>query len=137
MQFSYRLFYDFRFQSYRGYRKICRHCSWHKEFQWADYDGCVFTSTLIEFKTKGFLQALRADTENTPLQIKLNSLAELIAKVGSIASLILFGVLIISFFLRLGSDHLSLVITAVTLLIGVVVVVPDGVYRHITPHHIY
>lgn len=37
--------------------------------------------------------ALRGDTEETPLQLKLNSLAELIAKLGSAAGLILFSAL--------------------------------------------
>jgi len=47
--------------------------------------------------------ALRGDTENTPLQLKLNDLAELIAKIGSIAGLALFTALMIRFFVQLGT----------------------------------
>lgn len=46
--------------------------------------------------------ALRGDAENTPLQLKLNDLAELIAKIGSIAGLTLFSALMIRFFVQLG-----------------------------------
>lgn len=49
--------------------------------------------------------ALRTDTENTPLQVKLNVLAELIAKAGSIAGLILFGALMLRFFVQLGMNN--------------------------------
>ena len=49
--------------------------------------------------------ALRGDTENTPLQIKLNNLAELIAKVGSAAGLALFTALMIRFFVQLGTGQ--------------------------------
>jgi Ca2+-transporting ATPase len=50
-----------------------------------------------------FLKALRTDAENTPLQLKLNALAELIAKLGSMAGLILFTALMIRFFVQLGT----------------------------------
>ena len=46
--------------------------------------------------------ALRGDTENTPLQVKLNNLAEIIAKLGSAAGLFLFTALMIRFFVSLG-----------------------------------
>jgi Ca2+-transporting ATPase len=49
--------------------------------------------------------ALRGDAENTPLQLKLNELAELIAKLGSAAGLILFVALMIRFFVQLGKDE--------------------------------
>ena len=49
------------------------------------------------------LLALRGDAENTPLQLKLNNLAELIAKLGSTAGLILFAALMIRFFVQLGT----------------------------------
>lgn len=48
------------------------------------------------------ITALRGDTENTPLQLKLNALAELIAKIGSLAGLLLFTALMIRFFVELG-----------------------------------
>jgi Ca2+-transporting ATPase len=43
--------------------------------------------------------------ENTPLQIKLNFLAELIAKLGSAAGLLLFVALLIRFFVQLGKNE--------------------------------
>lgn len=45
--------------------------------------------------------ALTGDAESTPLQLKLNALAELIAKLGSAAGLILFTALMIKFFVQL------------------------------------
>lgn len=48
--------------------------------------------------------ALRGDAESTPLQLKLNDLAELIAKAGSLAGLILFSALMIRFFVQLGTN---------------------------------
>jgi Ca2+-transporting ATPase len=47
--------------------------------------------------------ALRTDAENTPLQLKLNVLAELIAKIGSIAGIILFSTLMIRFIVQLAT----------------------------------
>jgi len=44
-----------------------------------------------------WLVALRRDLENTPLQLKLNDLAEVIAKIGRIAAVLLFVVLFIWF----------------------------------------
>jgi Ca2+-transporting ATPase len=46
--------------------------------------------------------ALRGDAPPTPLQLKLNALAELIAILGSVAGAILFGSLMIRFFVQLG-----------------------------------
>ena len=81
------------------------------------------------------LAALRGDTENTPLQLKLNALAELIAKLGSAAGLILFTALMIRFFVQLGENSpqrtanqkgiafVQILIISVTL---VVVAVPEG-----------
>ena len=51
--------------------------------------------------------ALRGDTDDTPLQLKLNNLAELIAKIGSLAGLILFSALVIRFFVQLGTGEPS------------------------------
>jgi hypothetical protein len=48
--------------------------------------------------------AMRGDAENTPLQLKLNNLAELIAKAGAGAGLILFVALMIRFFVGLSTD---------------------------------
>ena len=79
--------------------------------------------------------ALRGDTANTPLQAKLNDLAELIAKLGSAAGLILFTALLIRFFVQLvtnnpqrtpsqwGIAFVQILIISVTL---IVVAVPEG-----------
>ena len=47
---------------------------------------------------------MRRDSENTPLQLKLNDLAEAIAKIGSIAGGLLFAALLIRFFVQLGTN---------------------------------
>jgi hypothetical protein len=47
---------------------------------------------------------MRGDAENTPLQLKLNKLAELIAKAGAGAGLLLFVALMIRFFVGLSQD---------------------------------
>ena len=83
------------------------------------------------------LAALRGETENTPLQLKLNNLAELIATLGSIAGLALFIALMIRFFVQLGTNNpertanqkgiafVNILIISVTL---IVVAVPEGVF---------
>lgn len=57
---------------------------------------------VIAVGTKSFngriMMALQGETEDTPLQSKLNDLAGLIAKLGSLAGLILFSALMIRFF---------------------------------------
>ncbi|KAJ3524170.1 hypothetical protein NMY22_g11122 [Coprinellus aureogranulatus] len=86
--------------------------------------------------------ALRGDTENTPLQLKLNALAEPITKIGSIAGLLLFAALMIRFSVQLGTGEppqrtaaekgiafVNILITSVTL---VVVVVPEGLPLAVT-----
>ena len=50
------------------------------------------------------MMSLRQEPENTPLQRKLNNMAELIAKLGTSAGLILFCALMIRFFVILGRD---------------------------------
>ena len=47
--------------------------------------------------------ALQGEPDPTPLQEKLNNLAELIAKIGGIAGLMLFTALMVRFFVRLGT----------------------------------
>lgn len=81
------------------------------------------------------VSALRTENDNTPLQIKLNNLAELIAKLGSLAGLLLFVALLIRFFVQLGTGNpvrsanekglafVQILIIAVTL---IVVAVPEG-----------
>lgn len=53
------------------------------------------------------MMSLRQEPENTPLQSKLNMLADVIAKLGSAAGLILFVALMIRFFVQLGLDKNS------------------------------
>ncbi|KAF7353597.1 Calcium-transporting ATPase [Mycena venus] len=84
---------------------------------------------------------LRGDAGNTPLQIKLNDLAELIAKLGSAAGLILFTALLIRFFVQLGTNEpvrtanqkgvafVNIFIISVTL---IVVAVPEGLPLAVT-----
>jgi hypothetical protein len=78
---------------------------------------------------------LQGAPESTPLQLKLNDLAELIAKLGSAAGLLLFAALMIRFFVQLGTGEpqrtasqkglafVQILIISVTL---VVVAVPEG-----------
>ncbi|GJJ08344.1 hypothetical protein Clacol_002555 [Clathrus columnatus] len=99
---------------------------------------------VIAVGTKSFngriMMALRGDTENTPLQLKLNDLAELIAKLGSAAGLILFSVLMIKFFVQLKTESqrsgtekalsfVQILIISVTL---IVVAVPEGLPLAVT-----
>ncbi|KAK7051078.1 plasma membrane calcium [Paramarasmius palmivorus] len=66
---------------------------------------------VVAVGTKSFngriMMALRGETEATLLQLKLNDLAELIAKLGSAAGLILFLALLIRFLARLPNDDRS------------------------------
>ncbi|THH32252.1 hypothetical protein EUX98_g1955 [Antrodiella citrinella] len=100
---------------------------------------------VIAVGTKSFngriMMALRGDTENTPLQLKLNYLAELIAKLGSAAGAILFAALMIRYFVQLGTHNptrtssewgiafVQILIISVTL---VVVAVPEGLPLAVT-----
>lgn len=69
--------------------------------------GSSFVSPtfMFFFLTKQSLEALRRDTENTPLQLKLNRLAEVVAKLGSIAGALLFFGLLIRFFVQLATKN--------------------------------
>src|SRR6202012_29441 len=77
--------------------------------------------------------------EATPLQMKLNTLAEYIAKIGSAAALLLFIVLFIKFLAQLphnkhspaekGQEFMTILITAVTI---IVVAVPEGLPLAVT-----
>lgn len=86
------------------------------------------------------LMSLRAENEETPLQKKLNGLAQQIALFGSIAGGLLFFVLMIRFFVKLGTDpdrtsdekgqdFIQILILAVTL---IVVAVPEGLPLAVT-----
>ncbi|KAJ7494644.1 Ca-transporting ATPase [Mycena galericulata] len=100
---------------------------------------------VVAVGTKSFngriMMALRGDADNTPLQVKLNALAELIAKLGSAAGLILFTALLIRFFVQLGKHDpprtanqkgiafVNILIISVTL---IVVAVPEGLPLAVT-----
>ncbi|CAG8553520.1 4319_t:CDS:2 [Diversispora eburnea] len=85
------------------------------------------------------MMALRTDPEDTPLQKKLNQLAENIAKLGGSATLIMLMVLLIKYFItfRFGVPDLSsvfqslirILISTVTLL---VVAIPEGLPLAVT-----
>ncbi|KAF9644891.1 Ca-transporting ATPase, partial [Thelephora ganbajun] len=87
------------------------------------------------------MMALRGDPDPTPLQEKLNDLAELIAKIGGAAGLILFIALMIRFFVQLGTGNpvrtpsekgiafTHILIISVTV---IVVAVPEGLPLAVT-----
>lgn len=85
------------------------------------------------------IMSLQDEVETTPLQVKLNVLADYIAKVGLTSGLILFLVLFIKFLIRLkgieggaevkGQAFLRIFIVAVTV---VVVAVPEGLPLAVT-----
>jgi len=105
----------------------------------------VGSYVVVAVGTKSFngriMMALRGDVENTPLQLKLNYLAELIAKLGSAAGLMLFTALMIRFFVQLGLNEpvrtanqkgiafVNILIISVTL---IVVAVPEGLPLAVT-----
>ncbi|KAI5369853.1 Putative P-type ATPase, HAD superfamily, P-type ATPase, transmembrane domain superfamily [Septoria linicola] len=83
--------------------------------------------------------SLQESNDATPLQAKLNKLAEYIAKLGSSAALLLFVILLIKFLAQLpnndatpaakGQQFMTILITAVTI---VVVAVPEGLPLAVT-----
>lgn len=84
------------------------------------------------------MMSLREDAQTTPLQSKLNILAEYIAKLGLAAGLLLFAVTFVEFLVRLssypdakakGQGFLNVFIVAVTI---VVVAVPEGLPLAVT-----
>lgn len=99
----------------------------------------IVTATGIHSSYGKTMLALREDNEATPLQMKLNNLAEYIAKLGSAAALLLFIVLLIKFLAQLpnnkstpaakGQRFLDILIVAVTI---VVVAVPEGLPLAVT-----
>ena len=99
----------------------------------------LVTATGIHSSYGKTMMAMREDPEPTPLQSKLNVLAEYIAKLGGAAALLLFVVLFIEFLVRLrhnsatpqekGQEFLQILIVAVTI---VVVAVPEGLPLAVT-----
>ncbi|KAI5810117.1 hypothetical protein DFH27DRAFT_606546 [Peziza echinospora] len=85
------------------------------------------------------MMALREDSDATPLQMKLNNLAEAIAKLGGASALLLFVVLLIRFLVSLkdnkessddkGQNFMRILITSITV---VVVAVPEGLPLAVT-----
>lgn len=85
------------------------------------------------------LASLHTDDEETPLQEKLNIIAEGIAKLGTLAAGIMFVVLLIRFLVKLpnstltgpqkGEEFLNIVITSITV---IVVAVPEGLPLAVT-----
>ena len=99
----------------------------------------MVTSTGVNSSHGKILMSLREDPEITPLQSKLNILAEYIAKLGGAAGLLLFVVLFIKFLVGLktnydspadkGQTFLSIFIVTVTI---IVVAVPEGLPLAVT-----
>lgn len=97
------------------------------------------TSTGVNSSYGRTLMSLQEDPEITPLQSKLNTLAEYIAKLGGAAGLLLFIVLFIEFLVRLprnngtptekGQQFLQIFIVTVTI---IVVAVPEGLPLAVT-----
>ncbi|KAK3945570.1 hypothetical protein QBC46DRAFT_94474 [Diplogelasinospora grovesii] len=100
----------------------------------------LVTSTGVYSSYGKTLMSLNEDPEITPLQSKLNVIAEYIAKVGGAAGLLLFIVLFIEFLARLpkmtdltpaqkGQQFLNIFIVVVTI---IVVAVPEGLPLAVT-----
>merc|ERR1712093_346366 len=99
----------------------------------------LVTSTGVNSSYGKTLMSLREDPEVTPLQSKLNTLAEYIAKLGGAAGLLLFIVLFIEFLVRLkgntdsptekASSFTDILIVAITV---IVVAVPEGLPLAVT-----
>ncbi|KAF2083154.1 calcium-translocating P-type ATPase [Saccharata proteae CBS 121410] len=99
----------------------------------------LVTATGIHSSYGKTMMSLREDSEVTPLQSKLNVMAEYIAKLGGAAALLLFVVLFIEFLVDLrhstdtpaekGQTFLNIFVVAVTV---VVVAVPEGLPLAVT-----
>ena len=99
----------------------------------------LVTSVGVHSSFGKIMMALHEDSTATPLQMKLNDLAEAIAKLGGAAALLLFVVLFIRFLVQLrgnpdpasekGQTFLRILITAITV---VVVAVPEGLPLAVT-----
>lgn len=104
---------------------------------------CVVTAVGTHSIHGRMMQSLQVETEQTPLQARLNNLADGITKYGILASLVLFIVLFAKFLSDLpaghkyhdltaaqkGSKFLNIVIVAITL---IVVAVPEGLPLAVT-----
>ena len=99
-------------------------------------DYCVIAVGPTSFNGK-LLMSLRTDSEMTPLQAKLNRLAEIIAYAGSAAGILLFAALMIRFFVQLARPKDGIQLTAnekaenfinilISAVVIIVVAVPEG-----------
>ena len=103
------------------------------------YGRLLVTATGVHSSMGKTMMSLQEANEATPLQMKLNTLAEYIAKLGSSAALLLFVVLLIKFLADLpnndgtptekGQRFMDILIVAVTI---VVVAVPEGLPLAVT-----
>ncbi|KAJ2015079.1 plasma membrane calcium [Coemansia sp. S680] len=102
---------------------------------------CVIVAVGEKSFNGRIIMSLRTKSEPTPLQAKLNGLAELIAKLGGAAGLLMFLVLIIKYAIQLGRhetdrDATSVVDSVVRIVISavtvVVVAVPEGLPLAVT-----
>lgn len=99
----------------------------------------IVTATGIHSSYGKTMMSLREESEVTPLQSKLNTLATYIAKLGGASALLLFVVLFIEFLVKLrtstdtpaqkGQNFLDILIVAITV---VVVAVPEGLPLAVT-----
>lgn len=99
----------------------------------------LVTATGIHSSYGKTMMSLREESEVTPLQSKLNTLATYIAKLGGASALLLFVVLFIEFLVKLrtstdapaqkGQNFLNILIVAITV---VVVAVPEGLPLAVT-----
>ncbi|KAK4955481.1 plasma membrane calcium, partial [Elasticomyces elasticus] len=99
----------------------------------------LVTATGVNSSYGKTMMSLREENEPTPLQSKLNVLAEQIAKLGGAAALLLFVILLIMFLARLpknsstpaqkGQQFMQILIQSVTI---VVVAVPEGLPLAVT-----
>jgi Ca2+-transporting ATPase len=103
------------------------------------YGRMLVTATGVHSSMGKTMISLQEPNEATPLQTKLNTLAEYIAKIGSAAALLLFIILLIKFLAALphndrtpaqkGQQFMKFLIVAVTI---VVVAVPEGLPLAVT-----
>ncbi|KAF2813170.1 calcium transporting P-type ATPase-like protein [Mytilinidion resinicola] len=99
----------------------------------------IVTATGVHSTYGKTMMSLREENEVTPLQAKLNTMAEYIAKLGGAAALLLFVVLFIEFLVDLrhnsdgaaqkGQNFLNILIVSITV---VVVAVPEGLPLAVT-----
>ncbi|KAH9052624.1 hypothetical protein EDB87DRAFT_1835780 [Lactarius vividus] len=95
----------------------------------------VVTSVGTKSSNVRIVMAFQRNSENTPLQLKLNDLSEIISKIGSVAGGLLFAALLVRYFVQLGTNNpqrtssekgmafVNILIIALTFM---VVAVPEG-----------